>query len=290
MILFRVPLPTRIEKYTVLKSPHVHKKHRSQYETRSHRRLVQFHNMSGPTASAFLDYVVRLCPPGVELRLAHTTIEAPSGELAKALGWQPVPDTSALSHEIRRVLQPAEIGVLLDAMRAHASGGGAEAFRVVPQSVFKHVRLTAGLREFVADADRAKFDSIVDDALSGRAPPPPPPPPPAPSATHPSPNVASTPQDTCSDTTSASVTGDVAPHEVPASGDSDDEDSVLEVLTLSIEELGLLTREELDALSHEELQELTEAARSAASEGRVVTSLEDLDTPAGIAAKLKVIS
>ena len=39
--LYRVALPTRIQKFTVLKSPHIYKKHRVQYEMRNHSRLVQ---------------------------------------------------------------------------------------------------------------------------------------------------------------------------------------------------------------------------------------------------------
>ena len=35
-----VPLPTRINKYTVLRSPHVNKKAREQFEMRTHKRLI----------------------------------------------------------------------------------------------------------------------------------------------------------------------------------------------------------------------------------------------------------
>ena len=35
-----VPLPTRINKYTVLRSPHVNKKSREQFEMRTHKRLI----------------------------------------------------------------------------------------------------------------------------------------------------------------------------------------------------------------------------------------------------------
>ena len=35
-----IPLPTRIERYTVLRSPHVDKKSREQFEIRTHKRLV----------------------------------------------------------------------------------------------------------------------------------------------------------------------------------------------------------------------------------------------------------
>ena len=35
-----IPLPTRIEKFTVLRSPHVDKKSREQFEMRTHKRLL----------------------------------------------------------------------------------------------------------------------------------------------------------------------------------------------------------------------------------------------------------
>jgi small subunit ribosomal protein S10 len=35
-----IPLPTRINRYTVLRSPHVDKKSREQFEIRTHKRLL----------------------------------------------------------------------------------------------------------------------------------------------------------------------------------------------------------------------------------------------------------
>jgi small subunit ribosomal protein S10 len=35
-----IPLPTRISKYTVLRSPHIDKKSREQFEMRTHKRLI----------------------------------------------------------------------------------------------------------------------------------------------------------------------------------------------------------------------------------------------------------
>lgn len=35
-----IPLPTRIQKYTVLRSPHIDKKSREQFEIRIHKRLI----------------------------------------------------------------------------------------------------------------------------------------------------------------------------------------------------------------------------------------------------------
>ena len=36
-----VPLPTRIERFTVLRSPHIDKKSREQFEIRTHKRLLK---------------------------------------------------------------------------------------------------------------------------------------------------------------------------------------------------------------------------------------------------------
>ena len=41
-----IPLPNKIEKYTVLRSPHVDKKSREQFEMRTHKRLL---DIIGPT-------------------------------------------------------------------------------------------------------------------------------------------------------------------------------------------------------------------------------------------------
>ena len=41
-----IPLPTRINKVTVLRSPHVNKKSREQFEMRTHKRLIDIMNPS----------------------------------------------------------------------------------------------------------------------------------------------------------------------------------------------------------------------------------------------------
>ena len=43
-----IPLPTRIERFTVLTSPHVNKDARDQYETRTHKRLMDIMDPNGP--------------------------------------------------------------------------------------------------------------------------------------------------------------------------------------------------------------------------------------------------
>ena len=59
-----VPLPTRIRKYTVLRSPHVNKDSREQFETRTHQRLFDFHDPSAATIDALMDLDL---PAGVDV-------------------------------------------------------------------------------------------------------------------------------------------------------------------------------------------------------------------------------
>lgn len=44
-----IPLPTKIHKYCVLRSPHVDKKSREQFEMRIHRRILDILNPTGQT-------------------------------------------------------------------------------------------------------------------------------------------------------------------------------------------------------------------------------------------------
>ena len=49
-----IPLPTRNEKFTVNRSPHVDKKARDQYETRTHKRLFDIINPTEQTVDALM--------------------------------------------------------------------------------------------------------------------------------------------------------------------------------------------------------------------------------------------
>ncbi len=49
-----VPLPTRIEKFTVLRSPHVNKKSREQFEMRTHKRLLDIVDPTPQTIDALM--------------------------------------------------------------------------------------------------------------------------------------------------------------------------------------------------------------------------------------------
>jgi small subunit ribosomal protein S10 len=49
-----VPLPTRIERYTVLRSPHIDKKSREQFEMRTHKRLLDIVDPTPQTVDALM--------------------------------------------------------------------------------------------------------------------------------------------------------------------------------------------------------------------------------------------
>ena len=49
-----VPLPTKISKYTVLRSPHVDKKSREQFEVRTHNRLLDILDPTPQTLDALM--------------------------------------------------------------------------------------------------------------------------------------------------------------------------------------------------------------------------------------------
>lgn len=66
-----IPLPTKFRRYTVLRSPHVDKKSREQFEMRTHKRLVDLVDPSQKT----LDELQNLeLPAGVhvQIKIANT--------------------------------------------------------------------------------------------------------------------------------------------------------------------------------------------------------------------------
>ena len=65
-----VPLPTRIERYTVLSSPHVDKKARQQFEIRTHKRLIDILQATGKTIEALNKLSL---PAGVDIKIKATS-------------------------------------------------------------------------------------------------------------------------------------------------------------------------------------------------------------------------
>lgn len=65
-VLGPIPLPTRISRYTVNRSPHVDKKSREQFETRVHKRLVDIVDSTAKTMDALTQLEL---PAGVHVEI-----------------------------------------------------------------------------------------------------------------------------------------------------------------------------------------------------------------------------
>jgi small subunit ribosomal protein S10 len=66
IVLGPVPLPTEINRWTVLRSPHVDKKSREQFEIRTHKRLVDIVNPNQRTIDALMKLDL---PAGVDVEI-----------------------------------------------------------------------------------------------------------------------------------------------------------------------------------------------------------------------------
>ncbi len=62
-----VPLPTRKKIYTVLRSPHVNKDSREQFETRLHQRLIDVKDLSAETVDRLMQLDM---PAGVDVQVS----------------------------------------------------------------------------------------------------------------------------------------------------------------------------------------------------------------------------
>jgi small subunit ribosomal protein S10 len=61
-----IPLPTRIERFTVNRSPHVDKKSMDQFEMRTHKRMF---DIVGPTAKTVDELKKLSLPAGVDITI-----------------------------------------------------------------------------------------------------------------------------------------------------------------------------------------------------------------------------
>ena len=66
MVAGPIPLPTRIEKFTVNRSPHVDKKSMDQFEMRTHKRLL---DIVDPTANTVDELKKLNLPAGVDITI-----------------------------------------------------------------------------------------------------------------------------------------------------------------------------------------------------------------------------
>ena len=61
-----IPMPTRREIYTVLRSPNIDRKSREQFQIRTHKRLVDILNPTGKTIDALKTLTL---PAGVDIKI-----------------------------------------------------------------------------------------------------------------------------------------------------------------------------------------------------------------------------
>ena len=66
VILGPIPLPTKKSIYTVLRSPHVNKKSREQFQIKVHKRIVDLMNSTSKTVDALMKLDM---PAGVDIEI-----------------------------------------------------------------------------------------------------------------------------------------------------------------------------------------------------------------------------
>ncbi|XP_051546591.1 probable 28S ribosomal protein S10, mitochondrial [Myxocyprinus asiaticus] len=77
--------PKDIDKLTLLKSIHIFKKHRVQYEMRTHYRCIKISRITGSTVQVYLEYIQRNLPEGVAMEVTKTAIEKIPEHIQKPL-------------------------------------------------------------------------------------------------------------------------------------------------------------------------------------------------------------
>ena len=63
-----VPLPTKVEKFTILRAVHKYKDSREQFEMRTHKRLIDINNPSKETIDALSHLDL---PSGVDIQIKY---------------------------------------------------------------------------------------------------------------------------------------------------------------------------------------------------------------------------
>src|SRR5487761_2276457 len=89
-----IPLPTTINRWTVLRSPHVDKKSREQFEMRTHKRLIDILEPTPDTVDALMKLDL---PPGVDVELRWQSMELSESSWA----WPRSSPTTAKPWDVR---------------------------------------------------------------------------------------------------------------------------------------------------------------------------------------------
>ncbi|PSN41613.1 28S ribosomal protein S10 [Blattella germanica] len=68
------PRKANLERLTLLKSVHIYKKHRVQYEFRTYFRFMQFLRLTGSTTDTFLEYIQLNLPEGCAMKVTRVQL------------------------------------------------------------------------------------------------------------------------------------------------------------------------------------------------------------------------
>ncbi|XP_059212411.1 small ribosomal subunit protein uS10m isoform X3 [Centropristis striata] len=82
--------PKVMERMTLLKSVHIFKKHRVQYEMRTHYRCIELSHLTGCTAQVYLEYIQRNLPEGVAMMVTKTAMEKVPDHILEPM-WEDQP-------------------------------------------------------------------------------------------------------------------------------------------------------------------------------------------------------
>ncbi|XP_014589900.1 small ribosomal subunit protein uS10m isoform X2 [Equus caballus] len=83
--------PRKIERLTLLKSVHIFKKHRVQYEMRTLYRCLELERVTGSTADVYLEYIQRNLPEGVAMEVTKTRLERLPEHIKEPI-WETIPE------------------------------------------------------------------------------------------------------------------------------------------------------------------------------------------------------
>ncbi|XP_061602905.1 small ribosomal subunit protein uS10m [Cololabis saira] len=84
--------PKEMERFTLLKSVHIYKKHRVQYEMRTHYRCIELSHITGSTAQVYLEYIQRNLPEGVAMEVKKTAMEKVPDHILEPMWKNPPTD------------------------------------------------------------------------------------------------------------------------------------------------------------------------------------------------------
>ena len=73
------------DRWTVLKSVHVHSKHLVSYEARTYYRFLNLHNLTQSTMETYLEYIQRNLPEGTAMKATKIEIQEIPEHIAQSI-------------------------------------------------------------------------------------------------------------------------------------------------------------------------------------------------------------